>query len=544
MDKTSYSDQAIIDMVNKNFIPIRVDTDKRPDINRRYNMGGWPTTAFLDSNGRIITGGTYIPPQQLREVLRSVLDHYLKNKGRTQSKLEPIRIPKASDEPLTDRASKDIANSIAVNFDIDYGGFGSEPKFPHTDALEYAIHRYRYYGEREMLTVVTRTLEKMARGGMHDHVENGFFRYSTTRDWSIPHFEKMAEDNAKLLVVYLHAFQTTGTPLYRQVAEGIIQYASSNLLDPKTGGFHGSQDADEEYYKLDLGSRRNTLPPKIDKTLYTNYNALFASAYLQAGSVLDRPELGTTALKGLDHILQHAWTDKGLSHFQNEQPEVVGLLADHSTVLQALIDAYEYTADWNYVDRAVQLADRTVKSLYDEKGWGFYDIPESEDRIGELRALDKPLDENSAMAMGLLRLSHITGKEEYQQIAEKTVKVFSSDYEKYGIMAGSYGLALDSVLNGILSITILGSSGERKFEEFRVRALKTFPGKRSVRYLDPSKDYERVRELGYSTARGATCYVCLGKTCGPPLEDPSRIDTTIVSLVNPSQPSAEAQAPV
>ncbi len=99
MDNTSYSDPAIIDMINKNFVPIRVDTDKRPDVNRRYNMGGWPTTAFLDAEGRIITGGTYIPPQQLREVLRSVLDYYTKNKGKVRSKLEPVRLPR----PLTTR---------------------------------------------------------------------------------------------------------------------------------------------------------------------------------------------------------------------------------------------------------------------------------------------------------------------------------------------------------------------------------------------------------------------------------------------------------
>jgi len=108
MDETSYSDPSIIDALNKKFVPIRVDTDKRPDVNRRYNMGGWPTTAFLDSEGKIITGGTYIPPEQLREVIRSVLDMYAKNKGKVRSKLEPPRIPKATTDPLTESIAKDI----------------------------------------------------------------------------------------------------------------------------------------------------------------------------------------------------------------------------------------------------------------------------------------------------------------------------------------------------------------------------------------------------------------------------------------------------
>ena len=119
MDETSYSDPSIIDSLNKKFVPIRVDTDKRPDVNRRYNMGGWPTTAFLDANGKIITGGTYIPPEQLREVIRSVLDMYAKAKGKIGSKLEPPRIPKPTAEKLTENIAKDIATTIATSFDID-----------------------------------------------------------------------------------------------------------------------------------------------------------------------------------------------------------------------------------------------------------------------------------------------------------------------------------------------------------------------------------------------------------------------------------------
>jgi len=265
MDDTSYSDPAIVDALNKKFVPIRVDTDKRPDVNRRYNMGGWPTTAFLDGEGKIITGGTYIPPEQLREVIRSVLDLYAKNKGKVRSKLEPPRIPRATTDPLTESIPKDIATSIAVNFDIDYGGFGFEPKFPQTDSLELALVRYRYHGEKEMLTVVNRTLEKMGKGGLYDHVEDGFFRYSTTRDWTIPHFEKMAEDNARLLATYLKAYQITGNPFFKEKAEGILRYVQSKLADLEKGGFYGSQDADEEYYKLGWMSEKSAAHPALTK---------------------------------------------------------------------------------------------------------------------------------------------------------------------------------------------------------------------------------------------------------------------------------------
>ncbi|MBO0888965.1 thioredoxin domain-containing protein, partial [Candidatus Bathyarchaeota archaeon] len=173
MDETSYSDPVITSMINKSFVPVRVDTDTRPDVNRRYNLGGWPTTAFLDSDGKIITGGTYIPPPQLREVLRSVLDFYSSSKGRMRSKILPPRIVAPKDEPLSEKILRDISTTVAVNFDIDYGGFGFEPKFPHADALDYALLRHRYYGEKEMLTVVTKTLDRMAQGGVYDQIEKG-----------------------------------------------------------------------------------------------------------------------------------------------------------------------------------------------------------------------------------------------------------------------------------------------------------------------------------------------------------------------------------
>ncbi len=538
MDNTSYSEPAIVDMINKHFIPVRVDTDKRPDVNRRYNMGGWPTTAFLDGEGKVITGGTYIPPQQLREVLRSVLDYYSKNRGKARGKLDPVRIPKASGDPLSEKIAKDIATSIAVDFDIDYGGFGFEPKFPHTDALEYALLRFRYHGEREMLPVISRTLDKMGKGGIYDRVEDGFFRYSTTRDWSIPHYEKMAEDNAKLLTVYLHSFQTTGSAFHKEIAEGIVKYAREKLSDHEDGGFFGSQDADEEYYKLDLDVRKKRDAPSVDRTFYTNYNALFVSAFLLASTVLGKSELARFALKSLDRMMSDAWKEGSLMHYWGrEGSDVTGLLSDNAPALQSLLDAYEYTGNQDYLRRAVQVAHYSLKDLYDEKGWGFYDIPETHSQIGELKTRDKPLDENSLMASALMRLSYLTDNAQYGDAAEKSLKIFVSDYERHGLMAASYAMALDTFLNGPIGITIVGRKEDKDFKSFKLQALRTYSSRRSVVYLDPSTDSERITKLGYDANGSATAYVCVGKACGPPLKDPTLIETTLTSLLHPTNPS-------
>ncbi|OLE68058.1 hypothetical protein AUF78_17960, partial [archaeon 13_1_20CM_2_51_12] len=532
MDNTSYSDPAVIDLVNKNFIAVRVDTDKRPDVNRRYNMGGWPTTAFLDNEGRIITGGTYIPPQQLREVLRSVLDFYGTNKGKVGSKLQATRIPQTKDETLSDKITKDIATTVAVNFDIDYGGFGFEPKFPHTEALEYALLRYRYHGEKEMLTVVTKTLDKMGSGGIYDRVEQGFFRYSTTRDWSIPHFEKMAEDNAKLLAVYLHAFQLTGKELYRDRAEGIVKYVSTSLSDQEHGGFFGSQDADEEYYKLELSGRKTRKTPAIDRTLYTNYNAQLISSFLLSSVVLDRPELGKFAIKSLDRILALP-ADRGLPfHYWKEEEGVKlkGLLIDYGSLLHTLLDAYEYSARRAYLEKAIAIADDSIEKLNDKTSGGFYDIPLEDSNLGELRMRDKPMDENSVMANGLLRLSWLLERTDYATIAGKALGLFNADYERYGVTGASYALALDSYIDGPIGITIIASPKSKESGSFGAGALKLYPGRRYVRYLDPAKDLDQIRHLGFDAEKAPVAYVCAGNTCGPPINNPSSIEPTLSSL--------------
>ncbi len=406
MDETSYSDPAIISTVNKNFIPVRVDTDKRPDVNRRYNLGGWPTTAFLDGDGRIITGGTYIPPQQLREVLRSVLDFYSTNKDKIRSKLQASHVPAPREEPLSDKISRDIATTIAVNFDIDYGGFGFEPKFPHAEALDYALLRYRYYNEKEMLTLVAKTLDRMGSGGIYDQVEHGFFRYSTTRDWSVPHFEKMAEDNAKLLTVYLHAFQHTGKAFYK------------------------------------------------DK-------------------VLERQDIGRFALKTLEHILDLGKQDGLPFHYWRKEtgPLLKGLLTDYAALLISLLDAYEYSAKTEYLHEATRIADDCIKTLNDDAAGGFFDVPPSDSHLGELKNRDKPIDENSLAAIGLLRLSWLTQQSRYSDVAAKTLRLFNQDYERYGLSGAVYALALDLHINGPIGITIIASQKSKEFASYKSKAL-------------------------------------------------------------------------
>jgi len=354
----------------------------------------------------------------------------------------------------------------------------------------------------------------------------GFFRYSTTRDWSIPHYEKMCEDNAKLIINYLEAYQVTGKEVFRDTAKGILSYVSPKLSDQKIGGFYGSQDADEVYYKLGLTERQNRTPPRIDGTLFTNWNAMMISAYLLASVVLEEQSYQKFALRTTNLLLEKAFSpNKGMDHYLIEgKSHLSGLLADQVHMTQCLIDSYQVTADRKFLDHAESLAEFMLNNLWDTTG-GFYDKPKETSAFGALKLLDKPLDENSVAAETFLRLHHLTGKQKYLETAKKTLEYFASDYQRYGIMAAVYGLAVELYLHP-MQIHIVGSMKDAVTRRFLSESLRVYNPLKVVETLDPVLDRGRLENLGYPVADVPTAYVCFEGKCNS-VEDPEEIAKTI-----------------
>ena len=263
MDGESYEDPAVARYLNENFICIKVDRDERPDVDARYQravqaftrQGGWPLTAFLTPDGDVFYGGTYFPPEGkygqpgFRTVLASVLDAYRSRRGQVQAQAQAIR--KVLDTHLDESAPGEPAPAllneaeerIAQVFDPVNGGFGSQPKFPHPGALTFLLHRLHDRRDDRTREIIDRTLQGMARGGMHDQLGGGFHRYSVDAKWIVPHFEKMSYDNSELLKAYLDAYAAFGTEEYAEVARGIVRWVREVASDP-AGGYAASQDAD------------------------------------------------------------------------------------------------------------------------------------------------------------------------------------------------------------------------------------------------------------------------------------------------------------
>lgn len=520
MDQTSYSDPAVVELINREFVPIRVDNDKRPDINERYNLGGWPTTAILTPEGHLLSGGTYIPPAQFRQLLLQVLQLYHQRKVELyaqilqQTKREDniSRYYPGEDGIITASFLKAGLRKLEEAFDPIYGGFGREPKFPNLDALTLALYQYFLMGDEVFGQIAFTSLDKMGEGGIYDREEGGFFRYSTNRDWSIPHFEKMLEDNAGFIKLYLEAYMVSGDNKYRDKAQQIISYLKNTLSNPETGGFYGSQDADEEYYKLNRLDRQRVSAPAVDRTIYTNWNAKAISSYLYGYSILGDPYLRDFALVTLNFILTHCYTEKEiLCHYFKESPEVPGLLTDAVYLGQALLDSFQLTQEKDYLTRAVNLGQYIKKSYADLEGGGFFDTIKDGLGLGYLATPIKPLELNAVAVLFFLGLYSLTDEEEYRRLAENTILAFKPSIAHYSFLAAKYFLAVQRYLTPLMSLTVQGGDARLWEESHRV----FYPWK-VIRHTDLDEDKVIPAIL-----------VCLGNICWEPITDPQ----TLASLI-------------
>ncbi len=264
MDRESYEDPDVAAYLNERFVCIKVDRDERPDVDARYQravqaltgQGGWPLTAFLTPEGDVFYGGTYFPPddrfgrQSLRTTLARVDEVFHAQRERVAGSGREVRahvarlLEEAAPGAATPALLEHGAALMERLFDERHGGFGSQPKFPHPAAVEFLLALWWDTGTPRLREMVERTLTGMAEGGMDDQIGGGFHRYAVDERWIVPHFEKMAYDNAELLKAYAHAWAALGTPLFRETAEGIVAWGLEVLADREHGGFAASQDAD------------------------------------------------------------------------------------------------------------------------------------------------------------------------------------------------------------------------------------------------------------------------------------------------------------
>jgi len=287
MERTTLADPEVVSAINDSVIPILVDADKRPDVDRRYSKQGWPTTAFVNAEGEVLESHNFVTSEQMLAALRRVGARYEGEEAVEKPTIAfraEVEAPELEEQPeavgeLDPAVVQGVLDMVVAGFDEKYGGFGEAPKFHHADTLEFVLAMLHRSGDRSLANVEHTSLQAMAQSSLYDKVEGGFFRYAANADWTEPHYEKMAGDQARLLELYLRAYKATAQPAYLDVAQGVLGYIDKVLWDRDRGYFYSSQEADPEYYQLDAGSppmwtRRSTQNAMRPSLLHTCWPAL------------------------------------------------------------------------------------------------------------------------------------------------------------------------------------------------------------------------------------------------------------------------------
>ncbi|MCS7163449.1 MAG: DUF255 domain-containing protein [Thermodesulfovibrio sp.] len=480
MKEELFDDPEIAEAINKSFIPIMVNRDERPDIDSIYQKAsyiigkgsGWPLNLFLDKDGKPFSGVVY-KMNEGKDYFKTTIDktvelfrtEYEKVLSRSQVVFDAIKpievVPSDIREELIQNPEEDIVKEI----DFDYGGFKKTPKFPPYAHIDLLLWKYWIRQKPWVLNAIEKTLKGMIFGGLYDNIEGGFHRYCIDKAWMVPHFEKLAVDNAWHVINLLDAYNILKDSLYIEIAMETINYIRKNLFSEE-GFFCSSQFADSFYYTWEereleevspltialvdgkamvdgrfiligrdrelikqlkdkfLARRKQRPSPEIDKTLYGYVNGICAEAFIKAWRVLKDRDLLNKAIIAIDKTLSYLLTDENFYRTKEKTP---ALIDDYAYMISALISAYEVTAEKKYIDKAVTLTNLAVENLWDQKNGGFYDSPEEILSIRQKNIHDTPYpSSNSIMIINLLKLHAILDVQKYMNFSTSALKAFSN----------------------------------------------------------------------------------------------------------------------
>jgi uncharacterized protein len=535
MMKESFEDEKVASFINKNFIPIKVDREERPEVDAYYmgavqamtGSGGWPLSAFLTPDLKPFYGGTYFPPEprygmpSFMQILDFVSTLWKDKRTEVVANSEQVtRAITPPTAPVPGELGKGVIDegysSLVSSFDPEHGGFGTAPKFPVPGSLGFLL-RYNYRTGKDLaLSSVLRTLDRMAAGGIRDHLGGGFHRYSTDRIWLVPHFEKMLYDNALLAKLYAEGYQVTGNPVYAAVARDTLRWIGDEMRDT-AGGFYSAQDADTEtgegtFYTwtpdevvqalgaadgglfnrtfgvtktgnfdgrtilhLDPGyhpgpdeieatetlkrklyeARSRRSRPATDTKILTSWNGLAISALSFSGLVLDNPHQIRLAEEAAEFILKtNSKGGKLLRRYAGGESALEGTLEDYAFFVHGILDLFEATTDPQWLDEAIRLTKVMINDYEDKENGGFYLTVDSVPaRLKE--AYDGPTPSgNSVAASNLIRLAELTGEPEYRKKAEGIIRAFGGEIERNPASHTQMLCALDLLVNGVREVVI------------------------------------------------------------------------------------------
>lgn len=486
MDETTYADAEVVELVARDYVAVRVDADVRPDLTDRYNMGGWPSTLFLTCDAEILWGATFLPPEQLRPLLRQFRTGFRQHRARILEEVsrreDKIRLIESSavagQVDLNEEIVRKTILGIQATFDPVHGGFGRAPKFPMPDSMELLLQALRWTGGRDFEAILRKTLDAMASGRLFDPVEGGFHRYCATAGWGSPQTEKLLEQNAKLARCYLRAWRVFGEARYRQIAERTLEWTMRTLWDPARCSFAIGQEADIDYFGADQARRAARKAPAVDGRCATASNAAMISTLVFAWAILGDAHYLDTARKCLRAVHGGARRPEGgIARLLDNPSSPRGLLRDALGLATASLDVFEASADPADLRDALAIAEGMIGAYWRDAG--LVDRVETPDDVGKHAAPRKEIGENAAAADLFLRLATHTEKKFWRDRAAAILSHFPDYAGQYGHGTASYALATARLLSERTEIWLVEAA-----EDLRRAAVASSGPGRALRIAD------------------------------------------------------------
>ncbi len=628
MAHESFEDEKVAKLMNDAFINIKVDREERPDIDNTYMLvcqmltgsGGWPMNVLMTPEKKPFYAATYIPKQGrhgnpgMQELVPWIKQLWQNEHEKIVNSTDKIT---EAFEQATKRESGDLLTSDILDksykqfnqqYDQQYGGFSSAPKFPSPHSLMFMLRYGNRTGTDEATSIVSNTLRHMRYGGLFDQIGLGFHRYSTDRKWLVPHFEKMLYDQAMLCMAYTEGWQVTGDLLFKQTAEEVIQYIFRDLRDDR-GGFYSAEDADSEgeegkFYVWSVSEIRRHLSstqaalavevfnmteegnykdeatrertgknilhlqkpvselaeerdmsekqlmeeieeirqilfsvreerprPLLDDKILTDWNGLMLAALAKAGRIFQHSEYIEAAEGCFAFIKENLISGKTLWHrYRNGDVAIKAHADDFAFLIWGLIELYQAVLNPEYLKEAVKLQETFNKHFWDEDQGGYYfTSEESEKLLGRKKeSYDGAIPSSNSVAMtNLFRLGRLTGRTEWEKMADGINRLFSSDVKQTPTGFTQLLQAVDFATGTPQEIVIAGEKGDKNTEEMLKRLSSEFLPN-AVLLLKSSGD-SKLKKLAPFTAdftmedNKATAYVCQNYACELPTTDAGKM---------------------
>ncbi len=600
MEHESFENEEVAALMNEHFVCIKVDREERPDIDQVYmdavqlltRRGGWPLNCFALPDGRPVYGGTYFPRGNWIEVLHSLHQVYINDYEKVVEQANAITEGLSDISPLLTTESPQDFNSayidqylkgLSATFDLVEGGSKGAPKFPMPVVYEFLIRYYFQTKDKRVLDFVTLTLDKMALGGIYDHLGGGFARYSTDDRWFAPHFEKMLYDNAQLVSLYSKVFKITKNEHYKNTVIQTLQFIERELTSPE-GAFFSSLDADSDgeegkfyvwdgqeidevlgnrsdefcrYYKVTeegnwepgknilyldeflpketehleskqllLSERAKRIKPGLDSKILCSWNALMLEAYLDAYTAFNINDYYERALTCAAYLEQNNVESGKVWRVNQNGKQITGFLDDYAYLAKAFIRLFQISCNEKWLQTARSIADHAVAHFSDnETGMFFYtsDLnPPLAVRKHELHDNVTPAS-NSVMAGVLLQLGRYFEHESYRDRAVKMIKNVSESMIQYAWYHAGWAKVACDLAYPVLEVAISGSSAREKVLELESHFLPHL-----LICASPVESFLPLLENRFKPGE-TWLYVCENRSCKLPVTSTEAVLEYVIS---------------